>query len=155
VFEQDYINCNDECDKNDNNNPNYIGCCNLVCYLTSNGFLTFSTDPNLKPELNLEGIIRGLKASEFYDESWEPIIELSTRRCYEDCYGLRESYGYFCDVIPRMFGPIEICSKKENFLKCPSQHWNPKKLEKCNIVRQYMEECFQIYKEDFDKDYDY
>jgi hypothetical protein len=142
------INC-----KNEAKNPvpgkysgfDYESCCFTVCHLTEHGYLRFSTDPNLKPETDVEGLISSLKSTEFYTEAWEPIIEASTRRCYDDCFGFEASYGYFCDVIPRTMYAIVTCSQKENFLKCPQQHWdnneNYPDRPNCTILRKYVEEC--------------
>jgi hypothetical protein len=119
----------------------YMYCCRLVCVLTEMGFLKFSTDPNLKPETDSRGFINTLKQSQYYTEVWDPIIESSTRRCYDDCNGYDGSYGYICDVVPDIIVPILKCSTKEHFLKCPEQHWDQSDYTKCAIVREYVQEC--------------
>lgn len=128
--------------KYNDSNP-YINplCCMIVCVFTKSGFLFFSEDPNIKPELSFDGLLNSIKISDDYDEAWAPIIEISMRRCYDDCYGMQESYGYYCEVVPKLFKPISSCSIKENFLKCPDHHWNSKNLKSCDKARVYVKEC--------------
>jgi hypothetical protein len=67
--------------------------------------------------------------------------QLFRKQCYDDCYGLEQSYGHKCEVVPRIYIPIMKCSEKENFLKCLEQHRNPRNLTKCVKVRDYVDEC--------------
>jgi hypothetical protein len=107
----------------------------------------FSTDPNIKPEISLQGLLNVIKLSDDYDEAWAPIVETSVKRCFDDCYGMRESYGYMCEVIPMVITPVTFCSSKENFLKCPDQHWNPNNLSYCEKSRIFVRECVSDYKQ--------
>lgn len=112
-------------------------CCKMVCVLTKMEFLIFSPDPNIKPEVDIKGIIKVYMLSVNNDPAWEPIVQSATQRCFEDSYGLFP--GFFCGVIPNSLQELTNCVYKEFFLKCP--YWNQKELSRCEAAREYQKEC--------------
>lgn len=109
--------------------------------MTNIGMFRYSTDPNILPEIDPEGIIRAFLLSVDNDPIWEPIIRSSTMRCYQDDIGT--SAGVFdCGVIPQSFWTVALCAMKENYLKCPN--FNANNTKGCDESYQYMQECFEL-----------
>lgn len=120
--------------KDDENN-----CCLRICSLKQIEVLLFSTDPNMKPQVNYEGLTYSFLLSIDNDTRWEPVIRASTSRCYYDQFGTTD--GYQCDVIPNSLYNVIECSYKENFLKCPN--YNPNEISECKETYEFLELCYE------------
>lgn len=119
-------------------------CCNLRCDFERIGYLLYSTDPNIKPQTNVQGLINGFMQSENYNEVWEPIVRSTVTRCDDNAIGTNDFV--YCNVVSSSFYHAVICSMKEFFLRCPDQFWNPKKLEKCDkLYRPYLMNCQDMF----------
>jgi hypothetical protein len=113
-------------------------CCIKICILKELGVLLFSTDPNMKPQVDHKGLSYSFLLSVGNDTSWEPIIRSSTSRCFDDRFGFTD--GYQCDVIPLSLFEVITCCYKENFLKCPN--YNPKRVSGCKATYEFIELCY-------------
>jgi hypothetical protein len=111
----------------------------IVCWLKKNKILLYSTDPNFKPEVNIDAVIISFNESVNGDKEWEPIIKNSFDRCYHDRIGTVD--GFHCDVIPKSFYSVLECAYKEQYLKCPN--YNPKKLDNCKETLEYADICYE------------
>lgn len=131
-----YDECGRECEAQNRQNEDE-NCCVRVCVLKRVDFLFFSTDPNVKPEVNPKALVEIYMNSVNNDPAWEPIVKSSSFRCYSDINDMY--YQLACNAIPDNLSHINFCCFKENFLKCP--YWNPKKIEKCTICHEYIQEC--------------
>lgn len=112
-------------------------CCYRICILREVGFLLFSTDPNIMPQTNVQGVINIYMTSVQNDPAWEPIIRSSVNRCFDEANAFE--FTYECGVIPSSLKFIYECCFIEQFLKCP--YWNPDKREECPVIYKYNEEC--------------
>jgi hypothetical protein len=118
----------------------FTNCCYLVCVLREVGFLRFSTDPNMMPIPDVQGVIKSYMYSVEDDPTWEPVIKSSASRCFEDSHGIDNEYD--CSVVPKSLQYMVQCSFIENFLKCPV--WNPKKINECAAAYKYVSECYSV-----------
>lgn len=119
-------------------------CCIWKCILTNSGYLIFSTDPNIAPQTNVNGLIDVFLNSRNYDPAWEPIVRTSTVKCYDDAEGM--NIGKYCDDLSDSFRYSVICSMRDFFLRCPDQFWNPKKWDHCEkVYRPWVLECLDTY----------
>lgn len=51
------------------------------------------------------------------DTRWQPVVNRSVERCYNDFVGHTDTYQ--CEVIPRSLYDIADCTYAQNFLQCP------------------------------------
>lgn len=142
----------DECKNTKCQNMTYRGgaenhitaCCMWKCILENNGYLIYSTDPNIKPQTNVNGLISAFMHSKKYNDVWEPIVRTSTVKCYDDTEGMGRDDS--CTDIPGSFSYTVFCSMREFFLRCPDQFWNLENMDRCeNLYRPWMLECLDVY----------
>jgi hypothetical protein len=108
----------------------------LSCVLRKMEVTIFMIDPDVRPNVNPEGLIQNLLL--YATEMWEPIVRISVNRCFDDLEGTVEQF-YCGDTIPMLLLDLIVCIHKENLLNCPT--YNPNNLTVCEPTYSFVKEC--------------
>lgn len=111
-------------------------CCEPACCLKKIGILVPS-DNSSEPAVDASRISYSFLLSVGGDIGWQPVINQSVRRCFDQVENTPVQYEYEdCPGMPTILNKIVNCCYKENFLRCA--RWNQSN-EDCVFAYKYVE----------------
>jgi hypothetical protein len=105
------------------------------------GYLIYTSDPNVMPKTNVQGLINVVQASEDFNEAWRPIVHKIVVKCHENAIKSDHPLNNRCRVIPFSYFTTQHCANMEMFLNCPQEFQNKTLSNECTTLRQYVSNC--------------